>query len=256
MTELLKKLDELLANSKNTFNQWQALLKDPSEDNKAQIGRGISISWYDYEILGLHSFFFKDDILTSKQHFYTCGMLDVVGISQYNSAILEYGLNHLSYALLSDCVPLIQRYALLAHSNYEKTIQNGNATASYVLQCLIRDDWAGYERGIALMRTKALKKYPNMHLDISFYESIAEKNTAKAEAVLAEFVSPKVHKQRNKHHILLNEFISHPALGYAKLAWLKGMQVEVNSPLVPQALLPVVPLAVYKNEYAFLEGVL
>jgi Immunity protein 49 len=255
MEDKLKRLDDLLSNSK-VYEHWSSILRSDAPKDVEIRGSGVSVLWYDYEKFALHSLFTGNNVLLAKQHFYTCGMLDVVGISQYNSAILEYGLNHLSYALLSDCVPLIQRYANVAHSNYEKTIQNGNATASYVLQCLIKDDWAGYERGMALMRTRALKKYPNMHSDISFYESIAEKNKAKAEAVLAEFVSPKVHKQRNKHHILLGEFISHPALGYAKLAWLKGMQVVVNSPLVPAALLPVAPLAEYKNEYAFLEGVL
>jgi Immunity protein 49 len=256
MTEKLNKLGGLLKSSATTFEQWQPILKNHAAQDSALLKSGISGAWYDYEILGLYSFFVKDDLSTAKQHFYTCGMLDVVGISQYDSPILDYGANHLSYALLSDCKPLIQRYATVSHSNYDKTIKMGIATASYVLQCLIKEDWAGYERGMDLMRTKALKKYPNMHLDISLYESIAEKDKAKAEAVLAEFVSPKVHKQRNKHHILLNEFISHPAIGYAKLAWLKGLEVRVDSPLVPAALLPVQPLAEYKNEYAFLSGVL
>lgn len=64
-----------------------------------------------------------------------------------------------------------------------------------------------------------------------------------------------MHKLRNKHNLLLNEFISHPALGYAKLAWLKGIEVEVESSLVPKELLPVQPLGRYINEYAFLDEI-
>jgi Immunity protein 49 len=256
MNDKLRKLNELLCNFDKVYQNWQPILIGNSERNIIDRQKGISVIWQYYEVLGLNCCFTDNDILAAKQHFYTCGMLDVVGISQYDSPILDYGINHLSYALLSDCGPLIQRYATVGHSHYERTIEMGNSTACYVLQCLIKEDWAGYERGMDLMRTKALKKYPNMHLDISLYESIAEKDKAKAEAVLAEFVSPKVHKQRNKHHILLNEFISHPAIGYAKLAWLKGLEVRVDSPLVPAALLPVQPLAEYKNEYAFLSGVL
>jgi hypothetical protein len=246
----ISKTERLITVFENGFTKKEVVIE------ALKFGHKTTGFWYEEEKKALYHFFIKGDLLSTKHHFCQCAFIDDFEINRLDANILEYGLNHLSYALLSDCMPLIQRYANVAHSNYEKSIQMGIATACYVLQCLIKDDWAGYERGMALMRTKALKKYPNMHLDISFYESIAEKNTAKAEAVLAEFVSPKVHKQRNKHHILLNEFISHPALGYAKLAWLKGMQVKVNSPLVPAALLPVQPLAVYKNEYAFLEGVL
>ena len=64
-----------------------------------------------------------------------------------------------------------------------------------------------------------------------------------------------MHNIRNKHNILLNEFISHPALGYAKLAWLKGIEVEIDNPLVPKELLPFKPLENYLNEYAFLDEI-
>jgi hypothetical protein len=216
----------------------------------------ISISsWYDYEKFALKSYFIDGDIAGARQHFYTCGCMDVYYVAYHDGSILEHGINHFSYALLSDSPALINRYARLAHSNFEKAIKSG-VTATYIMQCLIKEDWEGYQRGMEIMKAKTLKRHATFRLDMQVFEAIAEKNTAKAESALAEFVTPKVHKQRNKLHTLVNEFISHPALGYAKLAWLKGLQVKVDSPLVPAALLPVQPLAEYKNEYAFLEGIL
>ncbi len=65
-------------------------------------------------------------------------------------------------------------------------------------------------------------------------------------------VSKKIHKARNTD-TLLNKYISMPALGYAKLAWYLGVEVEVNSPLIPKDLLPIKPLDNYEIPYDFLE---
>ncbi|MFC4263902.1 Imm49 family immunity protein [Ferruginibacter yonginensis] len=49
------------------------------------------------------------------------------------------------------------------------------------------------------------------------------------------------------------QYVSFPALGYAKLAWLKGIEVEVKSHLVPKELLPIQPLEKYEIPYDFLK---
>lgn len=208
--------------------------------------------WNIEERKALHDFFINNDINGAKQHFFLCGIIDEFEITKLDQPILDYGLNHIGYVLLSDSKALIERYSNLKHSYYEKMIINGSSSTSYIIQCLMKDDWAEFERVMPIMKTKTLKKYPVMQLDYDFFEALAERNKAKLEGVLASFVTPKIHNQRNKHHILLNEFISHPALGYAKLAWLKGIEVEVNSPLIPKELLPVKPLDEYHNEYSFL----
>ena len=80
-----------------------------------------------------------------------------------------------------------------------------------------------------------------------------EKDKSGCEVAINELLTPKRHKQRNKYMELINEFISHPAIGYAKLAWLKGIEVELDSPLVPNPLLPVNPNESYTEEYEFLK---
>jgi len=70
--------------------------------------------------------------------------------------------------------------------------------------------------------------------------------------MLDQLVAPKMHAKRNEYK-LLAEYLSFPALGYAKLAWQKGLQVTVDSPLVPKELLPVVPRESYEDSsYDFL----
>ena len=207
--------------------------------------------WHDQQIFGLHSFFIEQDVKKAKQHFHVCGRLDEFLINHFDEKILDYGIDHLSYALLSDNWQLIQRYANLRHSNYDKMIMQGGTAPAYLLQCLIKDDWAEYERVMPIMKIKTVKKF-KMELDAAFYEAVAEKNKAKCEEILRVLVTPKVHKQRNQAKPLVNQFISHPALGYAKLAWLKGIEVEVDSPMIPPELLPVAPLSNYIDPYKFL----
>jgi hypothetical protein len=202
-------------------------------------------SWQYFQIFGLKSFFIDKDIHFAKLCFYKCGLLDELLINKYDENILNSGIVHFTYALLSDNKNLVERYANLKNSNYEQTLKLGFAAPMRVLQCLFKDDWNGFEQAMVSMNTKTVPKF-KMELDAAFYRALAEKNKQKMEQVIAELLTPKVHKTRNKDQVG-GDFISQPALGYAKLAWIKGIEIEVNSPLVPKALLPVAPLPEYKE---------
>jgi hypothetical protein len=217
------------------------------------VQRGAGIVWYDHVRLALKSFFIDKDIKQAKQHFYTCGRLDEFLTTKYDNEILDYGINHLSYALLSDNEALIRRYADLRHSNYEAMIKGGGTAPMCILQCIIKDDWVEYERVMPIMKAITAKKF-KMEMDAAYYEALAERNQHRMEQILSEFLAPKVHKQRNKAHELIHEFISHPAIGYAKLAWLKGIEVNLSSSLVPMELLPIKANKKYKEAYPFLKA--
>jgi hypothetical protein len=236
----------------NMRNLWiEAITKDPTPQIYNQ---GADILWYDHEKKALESLYIKNNLEEARQHYYTCGCLDEFRILNYDGKILDYGLNHLAYAMLSDNPSLIKRYADLKHSQYDKMIKNGNTAPTYVLQCLIKDDWDEYERVMPIVKTKSVKKY-KLELDAAYYEALADRNKLKIEEILAEFVTPKVHKQRNKYHELVKEFVSHPALAYTKIAWLKGLEVQVNSPYIPMELMPVKPNQDYIEEYDFLKRI-
>lgn len=231
-------------------DKWLNIFSAPAPASEI-IQRGAGIAWYDHERFALKAFFIDQDIALAKQHFYMCGRLDEFLITKFDEKILDYGINHLSYALLSDDIPLIKRYSDLRYRNYGAAVESGVATPVFILQSIIKENWSDYEKGIKIMRTKTYKKF-KMELDMLFYEAIAEKNAGKVEGILNEFVTSKIHKQRNKAHRLIGEFISHPAIGYAKLSWLKGIQVTIDSPLVPFDLLPIKSNDRYEDEYSFL----
>lgn len=206
--------------------------------------------WYNYEIISLKSYFIKGSLTDTKQHFYTCGRLDEHLINHYNDRILEYGMAHISYALLSDHQGLIRRYADLAHADYDKIAKKGSII--YAMQLAIKEELDhGYVDVLDALSQK--KGQTAIQPDVHFFRALVEKDKSDCEAAINELLTPKRHKQRNKYMELINEFISHPAIGYAKLACLKGIEVELDNPLVPNSLLPVNPNESYTEEYKFLK---
>ncbi|MDR0814353.1 MAG: immunity 49 family protein, partial [Bacteroidales bacterium] len=95
------------------------------------------------------------------------------------------------------------------------------------------------------------KKEEGLRDDYEFYKALYANDKARMEEILKKMTSPQFHKKRNDNPIL-SQYISLPALGYAKLAWRKGIEVEVNSPLIPKELLPIKPLEKYEIPYEFL----
>src|SRR5690606_20218014 len=113
------------------------------------------------------------------------------------------------------------------------------------------------ERNLNIIETGTFKKLPKndvlLKLDYEFYKALLNKDKIKCEEILEQLVSPKIHKKRNGN-LILSKYVSQPALGYAKLAWRQGLEVEVNSPLVHKELLPIQPLVRYEIPYDFLKN--
>jgi hypothetical protein len=91
-----------------------------------------------------------------------------------------------------------------------------------------------------------------MKYDFDFLKAIYEKNEKGISDALNGLTDKAVHKKRNDNGVI-NQYLSFPAAGYAKLAWLKGMEVEIKSPLIPRELLIVEPLKEYKDNYRFVQ---
>ena len=87
--------------------------------------------------------------------------------------------------------------------------------------------------------------------DRLYLEGLMDMNKGKMEEGLLLLL--KDHKKRNKHKGIAQDYIFIPALGYAKLAWLKGMEVEIEHPLISKELLPIKPLEKYEDKYDFLK---
>lgn len=65
------------------------------------------------------------------------------------------------------------------------------------------------------------------------------------------YLAGRGHRRRNDR-IYRKDLISIPALSYAKLAYIKGYELDIDHPLIPKELLPVRPNDEYW-EYDFMK---
>lgn len=204
-----------------------------------------------------------NDYKKTKNHFYIAAQLDKLRILKFNNLMLDYELSAVTFPLLSDNDDLIQDYSKLRYkawgkmSSMDENVSKGkSAIWCNTVQFFMANDTQGVERNLNIIETLTLPKLPKnqqeLKLDYEFYKALLSKDKSKCEEVLEQLVSPKIHKKRNDNAVL-NKYVSQPALGYAKLAWRQGLEVEVNSPLVPKGILPVEPLEHYEVPYDFLK---
>ena len=194
----------------------------------------------------MYYYFVENDIIKAKQYFYKKGRVKVFLTEKFDNNWLDIDMFTFSHIMLSDNKALIDHFSTLIYKNnlgrsYMEAVDKGYSTHMYIIQCLISENWAEYERVMPIFKDKFLKRNKAMIIDCSFYEAIARKDKQGAEDAINELLLPKIHKYRNKHQIY-NDFVSYPAIGYAKLAWYKGLEVDINSPYVPKDLLPIAPL--------------
>lgn len=212
-------------------------------------------------------FFIEQNLDQCKQSLNNVGLIDIFLTENYfksHSRFLEFDLPRCLLPILSDNEPLIHRYSKLRYqrgTNAELSMDEMLVLGEMPIWCntaqfFMVNDEKGVERNLNIIETKTLKSLPKkeegLKDDYEFYKALYVGDKAKMEEVLNKLVSPKIHKKRNDNPIL-NQYISLPALGYAKLAWRKGIEVEVNSPLVPKELLPIQPLEKYEIPYDFLK---
>lgn len=209
--------------------------------------------WHLNFIQGLGYFFIEKDIASSKDCFYRCGRIDEFLIKKYDSRLLDSGMANLTCVLLSDNKELIIRYADLGHSKYQWMVENGHTTLMYALQQSILGNWDKVRWSLDIMATKNEKLNKVLLPDRLFLEALLLRDERKIGDALQLLL--KDHKKRNKHMGIAQQYISIPTLAYAKLAWVKGIEVSIEHPLIPPELLPCKPLQKYDDKYHFLDDV-
>ncbi|SFW26681.1 immunity 49 family protein [Cellulophaga fucicola] len=202
------------------------------------------------------------DYMQSKLHFYLASLLDKMRVEKFNDTLFDFGLPYIVYPILSDNEILIETYSKLRYNAWgrmpsmnENVLKGKDAVWCNTVQFFMVNDVQGIERNLNIIETLTLSKLPNnkqeLKIDYDFYKALFNQDKGKCEELLEHLVSPKIHKKRNINDVLA-QYVSQPALGYAKLAWRLGIEVEVNSPLIPKEILPIEPLDSYEIPYNFL----
>ncbi|NCI45620.1 Imm49 family immunity protein [Sediminibacterium soli] len=225
------------------------------QTSSVQYKGDITRLWYINEEQALGNLFLNKNIGECKQCFYRCGRIDEYEIKKYDARILDWGTNHLLHATLSDNIPLMQRYASLSHTHYAWMVERGHSTLTYAIQQVIKEDWEKLRWCLDIMSAKKPATNKGILPDRKFFEGMIARDRVMITEAILELLEAKTHKRRNKNAGIAQEYISTPALGYTKLAWLKGIEIEIDHPLIPKELLPYNPLEKYEDKYAFLKEI-
>jgi hypothetical protein len=100
-----------------------------------------------------------------------------------------------------------------------------------------------------------IKKDRSYLIDQRFYLALARGDKEGMEKVLLEKTAPIERKRRHEQESsLTHNFIVSYATIFAKLAWRNGYSVEVDTPWIPKAWLPVIPLSEYNDPWPFMKA--
>lgn len=239
LTSLLKLYEELRRNSIDLY-----------VGGYSRVNRGAVLSdiatWH--ELVAFWKFFYDGDCDGMRQHFFMNSILtEAANMAGHNPEFRHIGLpsSDCAFALLSDSCDRIVAIgnASLAHKNDPKTYHFYTA----MWQALLKDDYACVENMIELGREKCGKPFREELISgQGFFSLFLNGNKAELEVHIAGLAGRKI------TDTLRGEFLHTWAVMCAKLCWIKGIEVQIDHPLVPMALMPVKPLDHYEIEYDFL----
>lgn len=212
--------------------------------------------WFTFENKAWGSFLLDGDVIQAKKYFNACATIDCERIEQFNTNIFSFGRTHVSYAALSDNKELIKRYAELnpireytsRGKDYKETHFDRVAKGDDEIYCdtMIRamtQDMDGLAKNIKTLESITLKKKSRswMEPDYQFFLGVLKKDKDLILEIIEKLSSKRIHNQRNKHNPLAKNYVTEPGIGFAKIAWINGIEIEPSSELIPKELLPVQP---------------
>ena len=243
-----EKIKEIFTKDKFKSNDFLSDRIDKLIDNEF---RQIALSGFLSHIQNNGMFFLGNDSFNeARQNFYLCGKMYVV-MCLMNDEKLIHNIHHLTFILLSDnqklLDSLVKNYQV---DDWEKKHSNlGGCVIS-----ILNNDWKQLTVLNSYTEDNLHKKGRDLaYIDINIFNGFIEKDENKIRDNIL-LLAGKYHKRRYKQ-LGSKECISIPALTYAKLAYIKGYELDIDHPLIPKEMLPVIPNMEYW-EYDFMkEGV-
>jgi hypothetical protein len=201
------------------------------------------------EARGVAAFFLHGDVLQLKQNFHVASILKAASVGQDGGE--EFGTHRaFLYGMLSDNPEVIDWLASVETPRLigERDDPGLPRFHLHLVQLALKDRHDELEARIAQVAKKAPKPLRgDFASGQDFYSLFLKRDKAALEQLLTR------HAKKQTGDPLVEDFLAEGSTYRAKLCWIKGMEVQVDSPLVPMELMPVQPLARYDNEYEFLK---
>lgn len=164
--------------------------------------------------------------------------------------------------LLSDNAEIIDWYRQhrISYDYDDSDIKDRNnpkqpAFHGYQMLLALNHEWDLLGQRCEQILSMELKKDKKYLIDHRFYLALAKGDKAGMEAVLTELTSPKIAKVRNHEFAFTftEHFIATHAVIYAKLAYVCGYELDLDSVWIPNEWLAVQPLNHYPQPWDFLK---
>jgi hypothetical protein len=204
-----------------------------------------SFKWVNLDYF-LHAFFIENDVQKSKNYLYKVGMVESYSHEILKKEIFNV-LNRFTFPILSDSSKLIERYLQYTESDF---YDDFNGHFSKGIQSILKNDMPALEKHIDGLKRRSKRGYAKLYTGIiTSYNGFANSDSEQIIQGIYEILKTN---KRQRPNDLYYQHINYEAAAIAKLAWRKGMEIEIDSPLVPKALLPVKELDHYEGGYDFL----
>lgn len=218
---------------------------------------------------GFKEWLFKRNLDCLKQWFYVSSLLRIES-ARYPGGF-AYTMStpdEFIFSILSDNKEVIEKFAHLdtVHllwGEYEPSYQEAKFKPSkddpryrtHALQAVLRHDWDDYQEIKSVTNQKINKLREVVQFEFGIYDAIYQKDKDKIIEIVQTLLKPKVHNAYNKDFSeeFNGEIWSHHPVMFTKLAWMNGLEIEIDNPLVPMELMPIKPLEHYDYHYDFLD---
>lgn len=197
-------------------------------------------------IYACNSIFKEANYLNARNHFYTCAALKEYIHLYYKESVFT---THRSfcYALLSDNSKIINRY-LQYKDDFFQTF--GVSFAKALQACIENDDTKLADQINLLEKYVSRKTWEKNYVgSVNSFRGILLRDKSLTEQGINEFL--KKHN-RQDHPVIVKDFLNIEALTLAKLAYRKGIEVDIKNKLVPKEMIVTKELEKYTT-YDFLE---
>ena len=203
-----------------------------------------------HQRLGVYDYFVEGNLHSLKQHFHVASKLDLASIALDKSQRLEVG-SEIFYTLLSDSSEVINAVVNLETPELVRERDNPLWSRFHVhmLQLAIRGEDAALREKIEKIAKHGKK--PERQASASgqdFYSLLLQRDQAGLESLIQN-KSARI----KSADPLIEDWMSYLGTLQTKLCWLKGIPVQIDSPLIPMELMPIQPLAHYDDVYDFLQ---
>ncbi|MCW5651253.1 MAG: immunity 49 family protein [Ramlibacter sp.] len=198
---------------------------------------------------GLLAWFRDRDLHLFKQHFYGAAKLQCFVAQRNPSSVVEQDYLCL---LLADSGELLEWFKKYAQTKeLDRDNPKSHSFRHGQMMYALAGDWEKLESRAQLVLATQPASQKNFIPDERFYLSLARGDVSGMAGALGELTNPKLAKIRNNQFEFgyTHFFIGTHAVMYAKLAWLNGYEITIDTPYIPPEWLPFSPLQAYETPF-------